>query len=80
MLANSKRSKFVCAQCKQAHRKCDKEIPTCGECEKKGLICTYKKEKRKNRHLCVEFIEYKSKCHKIAEPVINIPHPKKKRG
>ncbi|KAL0488911.1 oleate activated transcription factor [Acrasis kona] len=32
---------IACLDCKNCHRKCDRQFPTCGYCEKKGKTCVY---------------------------------------
>jgi hypothetical protein len=34
-------SNVVCQQCREAHRKCDRKLPTCSLCIKKGRQCCY---------------------------------------
>ena len=35
------RKKRACAFCRRSHRKCDKALPTCGQCTSSGLPCFY---------------------------------------
>ncbi|KAL0491229.1 glucose transport transcription regulator RGT1 [Acrasis kona] len=37
----------ACSHCKQSHRRCDKQYPTCGHCATKGKVCDWSDKPQK---------------------------------
>ncbi|KAL9648545.1 hypothetical protein ABK040_012205 [Willaertia magna] len=37
-----------CEKCKQVHKHCDKKLPSCSNCVRRGLTCVYHEPKRKS--------------------------------
>ncbi|KAI8633679.1 hypothetical protein F5Y19DRAFT_470921 [Xylariaceae sp. FL1651] len=42
--------RLACLNCKHRKKKCDKELPLCGYCVRKGLLCSYQNNPRSNNH------------------------------
>jgi hypothetical protein len=49
-IASSKRYfKVSCTNCRSSHRKCDRELPSCNQCIRKGITCCYNPPKKRGR-------------------------------
>ncbi|KAL9656101.1 hypothetical protein ABK040_007719 [Willaertia magna] len=40
---------IACVQCRSRHKRCDKKLPSCSNCVKRGVECTYRSPKMKGR-------------------------------
>ncbi|EFC39330.1 predicted protein [Naegleria gruberi] len=40
------KNEYTCLSCRKLHRKCDKLLPSCSYCSKRGYNCIYEKPKR----------------------------------
>ncbi|KAG2388032.1 hypothetical protein C9374_000882 [Naegleria lovaniensis] len=40
---------IACEQCRQQHRKCDKQLPKCYSCAQRGIECVYRESKRNKK-------------------------------
>jgi hypothetical protein len=41
--------KVSCKNCRNSHRKCDRELPSCSQCTRKGIECCYVPPKKRRR-------------------------------
>jgi hypothetical protein len=47
--SNKRIYKVSCLHCRSSHRKCDRELPSCSQCIKKGINCCYTPPKKRGR-------------------------------
>jgi hypothetical protein len=47
--SNKRLYRVSCVVCRAAHRKCDRELPSCGRCVRHGLTCKYQPPKNRGR-------------------------------
>ncbi|KAG2383306.1 hypothetical protein C9374_004643 [Naegleria lovaniensis] len=41
---------IACVNCRGRHKKCEKNYPSCAQCIKRGVECSYRSPKKKGRH------------------------------
>ena len=64
-------SKNSCKHCRESHRKCDRTLPQCVQCTKRGLRCIYEpSKKRRSRAAMAEEAEQQSQHHQ-QQPVLH---------
>lgn len=48
-MAETERAQFVCLTCSSRKKACDKALPACGSCVKRGLTCKYDASRKKEK-------------------------------